>query len=186
MMKKINPDLAMLRLKAEGVLDKKIVNKGKNNSEVDTLKLIHELELYHIELEMQNQELLLAKDQAAKLATDKYDKLYDFAPSGFFTLSKEGEIRELNLCGSKMLGKERANLKNSFFGFFVSIETRPIFNLFLAKVFESHKTQTCELVISFNDNHIMHLYLTGITNEDGEQCLVTGVDITEQNLHRMH
>jgi len=182
MTKKTNPDLALLRLNAESELDKKMVNDHKSHSEVDTLKLIHELELYHIELEMQNHELQLAKIQAIKLATEKYDKLYDFVPSGFFTLSKDAEIREINLCGSKMLGKERISLKNSIFGFFVSIETRPIFNLFLAKVFESNKTQSCELVISVNDKPALHLHLTGITCENGEQCLLTGVDITEQKM----
>jgi PAS domain S-box-containing protein len=182
MTKKTNPDLAKLRLKAEGIFDKKMVNDKKSHSEVDQLKLIHELELYHIELEMQNHELQLSKDQAKKLATEKYDKLYDFAPSGFFTLSKKGEIRELNLCGSKMLGKERVTLKNSIFGFFVSVETRPIFNLFLANIFESNKAQTCELVIIVNDKPVLHLHLTGITCEDEEQCLVTGVDITEQKI----
>jgi hypothetical protein len=55
-------------------------------SEVTTLKLIHELEVHQIELEMQNEELLLAKEQAEQAI-----KLYDYAPSGYFTLSQDGK-----------------------------------------------------------------------------------------------
>ena len=54
----------------------------------NSLKLTHELEVHQIELEMQNEELIMAKEQIAKAATDKYAELYDFSPSGYFTLSK--------------------------------------------------------------------------------------------------
>jgi hypothetical protein len=105
-------------------------------SEVDTLKLIHELQVHQIELEMQNEKLRLAKEQT-NIAAEKFTELYDLAPSGFFTLSATGEIVELNHCGSQMLGKESIHLLNSRFGFFVSDDTRPVFNHFLDKVISS-------------------------------------------------
>ena len=61
---------------------------------------------------MQNDELKRAKEQIAKAANDKYAELYDFSPSGYFTLSKEGKIIELNLYGSQMLGKDRSSVRN--------------------------------------------------------------------------
>ena len=85
-----------------------------NFSEAEKLKLIHELEVHQIELEMQNEELLLAKLQADS-AIEKYTELYDFSPSGYFTLSQDGSILDANLTGSVMLGKERSNLINTKF-----------------------------------------------------------------------
>jgi len=67
------------------------------------VKLIHELEAYQIKLEMQNEELALAKERAER-AEEKYTELYDFAPSGYFTLTLQGIIVEMNLRGAQMLG----------------------------------------------------------------------------------
>ena len=123
---------SVLRQKAEAVLEKKSFKKGPKLSEIDALKLVHELEVFQIELELQNEELFMAKEKAAEMATEKYAELYDFAPSGYFTLSKEGKIIELNLSCSQMLGKERLRLKNNLFETFVSSDSKPILNLFLA------------------------------------------------------
>jgi len=135
--------------------------------------------VHQIELEIQNLELMEAKEQAAELATEKYAELYDFAPSSYFTLSKEGKIIELNLCGAQMLGKERLLLKNSLFGFFISNDTKPVFNLFLGKVFKRKTKETCEVTLSMNNNLPMYVHLTGIVTGNEEKCFVTAVDITE-------
>ena len=112
-----------LRQMAEELLKKRPLKPGSKLSEADFLKINHELHVHQIELEFQNEELILANEQA-EVAAKKYTKLYDFAPSGYFTLSKDGRIIELNLCGSQMLGKDRSHLKNSLFTFFVSDDTK--------------------------------------------------------------
>jgi PAS domain S-box-containing protein len=144
-----------------------------------TLKLTHELEVHHIELKMQNEELLLSKSAALE-AAKKYSELYDFAPSGYFTLSGEGKIVELNFSGADMLGKERSLLKNSTFSFFVAEEAKPIFNLFLRKVFISKTKENCEVTLQTGTNQPLYVYLTGIAAENGDQCLVTMIDITRR------
>ncbi len=170
----------MLRKKAEGLLKKKLSKKASDISEVTILKLIHELEVHQVELEIQNEELMQAKKRIEEDATEKYTELYDFAPSGYFTLTKEGEIIELNLCGSQMLGKERSYLKNSSFGFFVSNDSKPIFNLFLTKVFNSKTKENCEVTLVTNNNFTMYVYITGIFTKNKEQCHVTVIDITKR------
>jgi len=180
MKKVIKSEVAsILRQKAEEMLKKKGTKAGSQLSEGETLKLFHELEVYQIELEMQNEELMLIKS-AAQEAADKYSALYDFAPSGYFTLSKDGEIIELNLCGANMLGKERSRFKNSQFGFFLSADTKPIFNLFLGKVFNCKAKESCDVSLSANGNLPMHVHLTGIAAENEEQCLITMIDISER------
>ena len=149
------------------------------NAIANALKLTHELEVHQIELETLNAELMQSKEQA-EVAAKKYTELYDFAPSGYFTLSKEGKIIELNLTGATMLGKESSLLKNSKFGFFVSIDTKPTFDLFLEKVYNSKAKEDCEVTLSTSRKLPMVVNLTGVVTENGEQCLLTMVDITER------
>jgi PAS domain S-box-containing protein len=168
-----------LHQKAEKLLKTKLLETGVQSFETDAQKLIHELEVRQLELELQNEELKLAKEQA-EVALGKYAELYDFAPSGYFTLSPEGEIIELNLSGANMLGKERSRLKNSQFRFFVSNDTKPGFNLFLEKVFTSKAKESCQVTLSINNNLPIYIQLTGVVTEGMNQCFITVVDITER------
>ena len=72
----------------------------------DMAKIVEALKVHQHELEMQNEELRLAKEKA-DLAIEKYTEMYDFAPAGYYTLSRDGDIVELNLYGSRILGKVR-------------------------------------------------------------------------------
>ncbi|TRX16306.1 PAS domain S-box protein [Flavobacterium franklandianum] len=165
----------ILRQEAEEQLKNKSIKKVKPISDIEILKLIHELEVHQIELEMQHDELLLAKKKADTDA-EKYTNLYDFAPSGYFTLSKDAEIKELNFRCANLLGKERSLLLNKRFALFVSDQTRPIFNIFLEKLLETKTTQSCEISLT---NLSFYVNLSGISSEDGEQCLVTMQDISQ-------
>jgi PAS domain S-box-containing protein len=135
---------------------------------------------------MQNDELQCAiadADQAkadAEIAASKYSDLYDSAPTGYFTLSKLAEIIELNLTCAKMLGTERRYTINSKFGFFVSTDTLPVFNVFFDKVFQGKSQETCEVTLLKDGDLQTHVLLTGIISKNEELCHVTMVDITER------
>jgi len=148
-------------------------------SEPDKLKLIHELEVHQIELEMQNEELKLAKEKA-EIAEKKYTELYDFSPSGYLTLTRSGEITHLNLNAERLLGKERSNLGKSSFGFFVSSDTRDVYNKFLQKIFKTNVKQTCELKLVTGNDSIIYILVNGIISNIDGKCLVTIVDISKR------
>jgi PAS domain S-box-containing protein len=175
----IKSDAAMLRKKAMELLKEKPLKSVSQLSEAETSMMIHEFEVHQVELELQNEELLLARAEIQDYI-EKYTELYDFAPSGYFTLSRDGEIIEMNLSGANMLCKERLNLKDSQFGFFVSDDTKPIFNLFIEKIFFTNNKETCEVTLSINDTTLTDIYLCGIATENGEQCIINAVDITER------
>lgn len=171
------PQAATLRIRAEELLNASPSKGGRQFIDADTIKLIHELDVYHIELEMQNEELRIAK-QEAELAAKKYTELYDNAPAGYFTLSKDGDIIDLNLYAAEMLGKERKRLINNRFGLFISDHTRPVFNLFFDRIFTLKAKEYCDLVLTTADKLSVHVHLTGTLAPDTEQCLITAVDIT--------
>ena len=170
-----------LRQKAEEKLQKKELNTNlpSDYADADTKKLIYNLEVHQIELEMQQQEILSAKE-LSELAAEKYAELYDFSPTAYFTISKDGSILELNLSGAKMLCKQRGDFKNKPFNFFVAESNRHGFSLFLHLVFESKKEQTINLIITANEQRHIHVRLTGIVAKNGQQCLLTVLDITTE------
>jgi len=183
-MKKQNNSLtnaAILRQKAEEQLKKQQSKRSLSFSEPDMLKLIHELEVHQIELEMQNEELVIAKEKA-ELAEEKYTELYDFAPSGYLSLLKDGKIKELNFVAAKMLSQERSKLIKRQFTLFVTVNTRSVFSQFLQKVFVSKLKQTCELIISTEGNLPIIVNIDCIVSQDDEFCLLTLTDITERKL----
>ena len=154
------------------------------------LELASKLEIHQVELEAtqrylsaQNDELIAAQSSTAN-AAKKYLELYDFAPTGYLSLSNLGKIAEINLCAAKMLGKERLFLQGEKFGFFVSNDTKPVFNQFFDKAFNSKVEESCEVTLSEIGNSIRYVHLTGIFTESGEQCLLTMVDITDFRLQQ--
>ncbi len=169
-----------LRKKAEELYAKNSIDIS-DCSEAEIQKLYHELAVSQIELELQNEELMFS-NIVSETNKKKYIDLYDFAPTAYFTLSSDAKILELNLTAAKLLCKERAYLKNSSFGFFVSTETRTTFNEFLEDVFYYKTTQSCEIIIITEDKNPIYVHLLGNLDSDEKYCLLTAVDITERRI----
>tara|TARA_R110000851_G_scaffold93688_1_gene204074 strand:- start:39 stop:1772 length:1734 start_codon:yes stop_codon:yes gene_type:complete len=172
-------EVLSLRQKAEAQQRNK--KSALDLSENEIIRLVHELEVHQIELEMQNEELSLAKGQSDS-ATKKNTELYDFLPSGYFTLNREGDVIGINRAGAELLGKNRFKLINSRFGFFVSDDTKPIFNLFLEKIFEYSKKESCEVSLINNEDETTYVYITGIVDEITEYCHISVIEITDRKL----
>ena len=174
-------DQTNLRRKAEELLKKKSLRLSLKRSEADTITLIQELEVHQIELEIQNEELILSRAQAIN-SSENYIELYDNAPSGYFTLSPEGQILKLNLSGAKMLGKVRSKLIGFLFVLYVTDQMKPLFRLFMTNVFSSKLKESCEITLFSKGNLPIHVHLDGVATEDGKQCLVTMIDRTALKL----
>jgi PAS domain-containing protein len=81
-------------------------------NESEMLRMLHELQVHQIELEMQNEQLVesqLEVEAGSRHYSDLYNELYDFAPMGYFTLDSNGEILRVNLTGGRLLGWSAAN-----------------------------------------------------------------------------
>lgn len=171
----------MLRRKAEKLIGNGTSNKELQLPDFEKEKLIHELEVHQIELELQNEELIEAKVQTENIS-QKYIELYDFAPTGYVTLSGEGNILESNFVAARILGRDRDKLINSRFGGFVTEKTSPDFRDFLYNVFGNQSKVSCEISIKKHNNKEVDVLLTGIVSQNGTECLVTMDDISERIL----
>lgn len=166
----------LLRQKAEEQLKLKPTTV---DSEVDynLKKLLHELQVHEIELEMQNEELR-ESNAATEIALKKYTMLYDLAPMGYFTLEQNGNIIELNFTGAEILADKRFSLVNSNFKLFVSDESREVFNDFLNRVFSSNYKENCEVQLGYIDKPLKYIYMEGVSIGDDHNCLLSVVDIS--------
>jgi PAS domain S-box-containing protein len=156
--------------------------KGEDpQSEADVRRLVHELQVHQLELEMQNSELQEARDRMESLL-EKYTDLYDFAPVGYFSVDKEGVIQEVNLTGAVLLGVERSRLVNQRLPHFVVSDSQPIFRAFLDRVVAKTGKQVCEAALVKKDATIFWASLHGTStpsdNGRGKSCRVAVSDIT--------
>ena len=148
-------------------------------SEAETLKIVHELEVHQMELEVLNDELVRAKNES-KIVAKKFSDLYDSSPVGYFTISTAGEIIEINLTAAKMLEKDRTHLYNSRFDFFISDNTKITYHQFFNQLFANKTKENCVVNLSLNLDIQLIVQLTGIISENGEMAYVTAVDITQR------
>jgi hypothetical protein len=170
-------DDQMLRREAEEKLKKNQKEMSSGILETDAKKLLHELQVHQIELEMQNEELREAYDAAEK-ALKNYTMLYDFAPMGYFTLDPDASICELNFTGAEMLGDKRFSLIGSKFKLFVTEESQAVFSKFLTKVFAKGAKESCEISLGYDRNPVCKVYIEGVVTGDDRRCLLSVVDLT--------
>ena len=72
-------------------------------------RVLHQLRVHQIELELQNEELRRAQAEIATSAARWFD-LYDLAPVGYCTLDDRGLIQQANLTAASLLGVARGAL----------------------------------------------------------------------------
>jgi PAS domain S-box-containing protein len=171
-----------LRKRAEERLRISKAEKGIPLNDVDNMKLIHELQVHQIELEMQNEELMQARAEIEK-SLEKYFDLYNFAPAGYFTITEKGIIVEVNLKGAALLGETRQDLINRSFELFVSEIMRPIFASFLRKVFDSNTIEKCDVALHPRNHTQIYLHMEGTpiiaSTNNPQQCRISAIDITK-------
>jgi len=136
-------DAAELRRRAETRLRGQHRSTAPPRTEADMQRLLHELQVHQVELEMQNAEIQGARDQLEAML-ERFTDLYDFAPVGYFSIDEQGLILEVNLTGAALLGVERSQLIDRRLQRFLGPTSRAVFLAFLERVFTEPGRQVCE------------------------------------------
>ena len=156
------------------------------NSDLD--RLIHELHVHQIELEMQNREL---RESQARLEASRarYEELYDQAPVGYVTLDITGVITEANITAAAMLGHPRALLVGTPFTSAADLRDVTAFHAHLRACLKSRGKTTVEIENTTASGTLRVLQLTTVSVVSGNGNVLsyrmTIADLTEQH-HAEH
>jgi len=176
--------LKKLRKKAEKNLqyEKITLHDLKKN---DLLKTLHELHVHQVELEIRNDELRQIREDL-ELSRSKYADLFEFAPVGYFVTDKKGNIEQVNLTGSSMLGRPRNTLSQKPFTIYVAREDRDIFYLSHEKVLKTAEHVHCDLRMlrKGKDDFFANLLIEPVKDAQNNviQTRIALIDITEKKL----
>jgi PAS domain S-box-containing protein len=146
-------------------------------------RLIQELQIHQIELEMQNEELRGVRDEL-EVSLARSTDLYDFAPVGYVSLDARGTIVELNLVGAAMLGKERGRLVGQSFAQSIAAEDRPTLEAFLGELRQGADRASCDVVLATPGERKLHVHLDGVREPPSHgrdwHCRAALTDITRR------
>jgi diguanylate cyclase (GGDEF)-like protein/PAS domain S-box-containing protein len=110
------------------------------------------------ELHMQNEELRRTQI-ALKESHERYAKLYDFAPTGYLTLTHNGLITEINSTAAGLLGMDRKKLLHRYFSAFVTTDDNERWRLFLSDAMKHSERKNIKLMLKRIDGTVFSVQL---------------------------
>jgi CRP-like cAMP-binding protein len=166
--KRPRPNPASMRKRAEARLLQSPHPEPKTTW--DNAQLVHELQVHQIELEMHNEALRHAYEEADNLR-ERYADIYDFAPVGYFTLDPLGVILDMNLSGAVLLGIKGSEKSRHRFAAFLHADYLKAFNLFVDEVLNTRKKLRCETVLAANTRRqATAIRIEAVPDADGREC----------------
>lgn len=138
--------------------------------------LFHELKVYEMELELQNQELLNTQ-MLLENSLDQYVDLYDFAPLGYVTLDKQGTIHKCNLMASSMLRTDRNMIQNKPLAHFCT-DSDALFKHCYG-VINTNKSAQCEIQMKRYDGSLFWARLESVPELDNKEVVYCRTAISD-------
>ena len=153
----------------------------------DQQRLLHELQVHQIELEMQNETLRHAQtllETSRDEYRNRFTDLYDFAPVGYLSVNSGNLITEVNLTAASMLGIERNRLILQRFHQWIAEESQDSWKRHCQQLKQQGGNQRCELLMLRRDGTTFDAQVdccaSAAGNEQASSVHITFSDITER------
>jgi signal transduction histidine kinase len=137
------------------------MSQPSNLSNEEVSKLLNELQVYQLELEMQNDELK-ASYQTLEQERAKFMGLYDLAPVGYFILNYFGIIEETNQNGTDLLKASKKGILGRRFQSFIATHSWEDFYAFLHKMQNGDGKMSAEIQLNLKGEEVIHTRIEGI------------------------
>lgn len=145
-------------------------------------RLVHELRVHQLELELQNDELRRAQAEL-EASRARYFELFDLAPVAYFVLSEEGLLLEANLTAAAILGVQRVELRGRPLTRWILAADQDTYYLHRRQLLETGQPQRCELRFARADTLELSVWLESTLEPDARGqlvCWTTATDISER------
>lgn len=156
-----------LRQKAEELLAQAPGSGTLQNRKAEIEKLLHELRVHQIELDIQNEELRKAQ-LALSVSRDHFAKLFHHAPVGYLVITESAMIIEGNQTVVEMLGIQRRDLLHKPLADFVSPEDRPRFYAHFTAFFNNPPNKHLVLQLKKKNSEYVYTRMDGRRISPGE------------------
>lgn len=173
---------ADLRQRAEASMRSRMVEVAPDtgvDAQADPVRMLHELQVHQVELELQNEELRRANDELSALHA-RYHDLYDFAPVAYFTIDGDRRLVEANLAGARMLGQDRARLPQRRISEFVHPNSLVVFEQLLGRAMMKDTLLEDALVVRPQNAEPVHVKVQArrVDGTNGGQVRLVMMDVS--------
>ncbi len=167
-----------MRRKAEEIAR----NREDLETTEDREKLLYELRIHQVELEMQNDELRKSEADLEE-ARRRLEMLFENAPVGYFVVNTEGLIQAANRHGAALLEADQDRLAQKPFVVYLHRDYHATFFQHVHTVFRQGSSQSAEMQIVTRSGRLLWGRFESVLNHragGGEECFMTVSDITDR------
>lgn len=142
----------------------------------DALKLLHELQVHQVELDLQHEQMEITQRELAEDLA-RYQALYELAPLAYLSVGAEGDILEGNVAAAGLFGVTQVELRGRRLDAFLAPESRWALIALLKRLRAGSSMETCE-VQSSSTNSSRPLQLVASVASGSGTFLAMLVDTT--------
>lgn len=145
----------------------------------DALKLLHELQVHQVELDLQHEQVEATQREIAEELA-RYKALYEAAPAGYFHVDSAGHILEANVAGAELFGLGLADLSGRRLEGLLAPADRPVLLELLQELREGVSRASRD--VQFGDGNAARLLrVVASTSPEGAGFLLVFVPLTDRS-----
>lgn len=154
-----------------GVSALSLLHQLASTSADDALKLLHELQVHQVELDLQHEEMEVTRRELTEELA-RYKALYEYAPAGYFSVGPGGHILEANAAGAELLGLAPDVLRGRRIESLLVPASRPAVNELLDELRDGAGRSSCEVLSASISGSRPLLVVATVLPSDGTFLMV--------------
>ncbi|MGE5427898.1 MAG: PAS domain S-box protein [Methylococcaceae bacterium] len=145
----------------------------------DNLKLLHQLQVLRLEMEMQQEQRFDDQDPLEETHS-RQTELFEISPDGYFALNMLGIIQEVNVTGANLMGTAKDELANQPFLNYIAADDQETFRNCWHHLMDTNNNQVLKATVLKPDGHsiFVKIALSGTWIDEEFFVLLSMTDVS--------